>query len=44
MFYFAVSGDFFSVRGAVYLALVVLGNSLGAVMMPLLAAIRPKNA
>ena len=44
MFYFAVSGDFFSVSGAVYLAIVVLGNSLGAMMMPLLAAVKPRNA
>ena len=44
MFYFAVSGDFFSLRGAIYLAIVVLGNSIGAIMMPLLAAIQPKQA
>ena len=44
MFYFAVSGDFFTVRGVIYLALVVLGNSLGAMMMPLLAMIKPKQA
>ena len=43
MFYFAVSGDFFSVSGAVYLAIVVLGNSIGGMMMPLLAMIQPKQ-
>ena len=44
MFYFAVSGDFFTAPGAIYLAIVVLGNSIGAIMMSLLAMIKPKAA
>ena len=44
MFYFAVSGDFFTVRGLIYLAVVVAGNTVGGMLMPLLAMIHPKQA
>ena len=43
MFYFAVAGEFFTVGGLIYLAIVVLGNSIGGMMMPLLAMIQPKQ-
>ena len=43
MFYFAVAGEFFTVQGLIYLAIVVLGNSIGGMMMPLLAMIQPKQ-
>ena len=43
MFYFAVPGEFFTIPGIIYLAIVVLGNSLGALMMPLLAMIKPRE-
>jgi hypothetical protein len=43
MFYFAAAGMFFRLDSIVYLAIVVLGNSLGAVLMPLLAAIKPRS-
>ena len=44
MFYFAAAGTFFAVESIVYLVLVVIGNSIGAIMMPLLASIKPKQA
>ena len=44
MFYFAAAGKFFAVESIVYLVLVVIGNSIGAIMMPLLASIKPKQA
>ena len=43
MFYFAAAGEFFTVQSLVYLAVVVLGNSIGGMMMPLLAMIKPKQ-
>ena len=43
VFYFSVSGALFSVRSLVYLAVVVLGNSLGAMMMCWFSMIQPKS-
>lgn len=43
MFYFAAAGSFFSPDVVVYLAIVVLGNTVGGMLMPLLSMIRPKG-
>ena len=43
MFYFAAAGMFFSLESVIYLAVVVLGNSIGGMLMPLLAMIKPKE-
>lgn len=44
MFYFGAAGMFFSLDSIIYLAIVVAGNTLGGMLMPLLAMIKPKNA
>ncbi len=44
MFYFGAAGMFFSVDSIIYLAIVVLGNTVGGMLMPLLAMIKPKEA
>ncbi len=44
MFYFGAAGTFFSVETIIYLAIVVLGNSIGGMLMPLLAMIKSKNS
>ena len=44
MFYFGAAGMFFSVDAVVYLVIVVLGNTLGGMLMPALAMIKPKEA
>ena len=43
MFYFGAAGMFFSVDSIIYLAIVVLGNTIGGMLMPLLAMIKPKE-
>ena len=42
MFYFAAAGSF-SLRSAAYIGIVVLGNTVGGVLMPLLAMIKPRQ-
>jgi formate/nitrite transporter FocA (FNT family) len=44
MFYFGAAGMFFSMESIIYLAIVVLGNTVGGMLMPLLAMIKPKKA
>ena len=44
MFYFGAAGMFFSVDSIIYLAIVVLGNTIGGMLMPLLAMLKPKEA
>ena len=44
MFYFGVAGSFFTAEVMVYIAIVVLGNTIGGMLMPLLAMIKPKEA
>ena len=44
MFYFGAAGMFFSLDSIIYLAIVVLGNTVGGMLMPLLAMIKPKEA
>ena len=44
MFYFGAAGMFFSVNSIIYLAIVVLGNTVGGMLMPLLAMLKPKEA
>ena len=44
MFYFGAAGMFFSVDSIIYLAIVVLGNTIGGMLMPLLAILKPKEA
>ncbi|MBE6586524.1 MAG: formate/nitrite transporter family protein [Ruminococcaceae bacterium] len=44
MFYFGAAGMFFSVNSIIYLAIVVLGNTIGGMLMPVLAMIKPKEA
>ena len=44
MFYFGAAGMFFSVKTVIYLAIVVAGNTIGGMLMPLLAMIKPKEA
>ena len=44
MFYFGAAGMFFSVESIIYLAIVVLGNTIGGMLMPLLAMLKPKEA
>ncbi len=43
MFYFGAAGMFFSVDSIIYLAIVVVGNTVGGMLMPLLAMIKPKE-
>ena len=43
MFYFGAAGMFFSVDSIIYLAIVVLGNTIGGMLMPLLAMLKPKE-
>ena len=43
MFYFGVAGNFFTPEVLCYLAIVVLGNALGGMLMPLLSMIKPKE-
>ncbi|MBQ7316458.1 MAG: formate/nitrite transporter family protein [Clostridia bacterium] len=43
MFYFGAAGMFFSVDSIIYLAIVVLGNTIGGMLMPVLAMIKPKE-
>ena len=42
MFYFAAAGSF-SLDTVIYILVVVLGNTLGGMLMPLLAMIKPKQ-
>ena len=42
MFYFAAAGSF-SLRSAAYIGIVVLGNTVGGMLMPLLAMVKPKQ-
>ena len=42
MFYFAAAGNFFSLDVIVYLLIVVVGNTIGGMLMPLLAMVKPK--
>ncbi len=44
MFYFGAAGMFFSVDAIIYLAIVVLGNTIGGMLMPMLSMIKPKQA
>ncbi|MBQ9781247.1 MAG: formate/nitrite transporter family protein [Clostridia bacterium] len=44
MFYFGAAGMFFSVKSIIYLAIVVAGNTIGGMLMPILAMIKPKEA
>ena len=44
MFYFGAAGMFFSVDSIIYLAIVVVGNTIGGMLMPLLAMLKPKEA
>ena len=44
MFYFGAAGMFFSMESIIYLAIVVLGNTVGGMLMPLLAMLKPKEA
>ncbi len=44
MFYFGAAGMFFSLETIIYLAIVVLGNTIGGMLMPVLAMIKPKEA
>ena len=44
MFYFGAAGTFFSLDTVIYLAIVVAGNAVGGMLMPLLAMIKPKEA
>ncbi len=44
MFYFGAAGMFFSLDTIIYLAIVVLGNTIGGMLMPVLAMIKPKEA
>ena len=44
MFYFGAAGMFFSVDSIIYLAIVVLGNTVGGMLMPVLAMLKPKEA
>ena len=44
MFYFGAAGMFFSLDTVIYLAIVVVGNAVGGMIMPLLAMIKPKEA
>lgn len=44
MFYFGAAGMFFSAKTVLYLAIVVAGNTVGGMLMPLLAMLRPKEA
>ncbi len=44
MFYFGAAGMFFSLDTIIYLAIVVLGNTIGGMLMPVLAMIGPKNS
>ena len=44
MFYFGAAGMFFSVDSIIYLAIVVLGNTIGGMLMPVLAMVKPKEA
>ena len=44
MFYFGAAGMFFSVDSIIYLAIVVAGNTVGGMLMPVLAMIKPKEA
>ena len=43
MFYFGAAGMFFSLDSIIYLAIVVLGNTVGGMLMPLLAMLKPKE-
>ena len=43
MFYFGAAGMFFSVDSIIYLAIVVAGNTVGGMLMPVLAMIKPKE-
>ena len=42
--YFGAAGAIFSVEAVIYLAIVVLGNSIGGILMPLPAMVNPKNS
>lgn len=44
MFYFGAAGMFFSMDAIIYLAIVVAGNTVGGMLMPLLAMIKPKES
>ena len=44
MFYFGAAGMFFSMESIIYLAIVVLGNTIGGMLMPVLAMLKPKEA
>lgn len=44
MFYFGAAGMFFSLDSIIYLAIVVAGNTVGGMLMPVLAMIRPKES
>ena len=43
MFYFGAAGMFFSLDSILYLAIVVAGNTVGGMLLPLLAMIKPKE-
>lgn len=43
MFYFGAAGMFFSLDSIIYLAIVVAGNTIGGMLMPLLAMLKPKE-
>ena len=43
MFYFGAAGMFFSLDTVIYLAIVVVGNTIGGMLMPLLSMIKPKE-
>lgn len=44
MFYFGAAGTFFTLDTVLYLAIVVAGNSIGGLLLPLLAKLQPKEA
>ena len=44
MFYFGAAGMFFSLDSIIYLAIVVLGNTIGGMLMPLLAMVKPRES
>lgn len=44
MFYFGAAGMFFSLDAVIYLTIVVAGNTVGGMLMPLLSMIKPKEA
>lgn len=44
MFYFAAAGGLFSLETLVYMAIVVVGNALGGLLLPCLTMLKPKEA